>query len=123
MGIFAVCKKMFNNKKNENKMETIIIKLDSSKLENPNLDIIYKLPEKIEEISNGTILDNGYDYISQTEIALFLETKSAENYKIIIDFLKKEKICDCDLYKSAEIYISKKENAEIEESKKVYPQV
>ena len=115
MGIFDVFKK-----KDNKKMQTIIIKLDSRKLENPNLDIIYKLPKKIEEISNGTILDNGYDYISQTEIALFLETKSAENYKIVVEFLKKEKVCDCDLSKSAEIYISKKENAEIEDCKKVY---
>ena len=36
-------------------MQTIIIKLDPAKLENADLDLRYYVPERIEEISNGTI--------------------------------------------------------------------
>ncbi len=34
-------------------MQTIIVKLDAGKLANPDLDIRYKLPEKIEAFTAG----------------------------------------------------------------------
>lgn len=103
-------------------METIIIKLDSKKLENPDLDMIYTLPEEIEKFSNGKISDNGYDYLSQTEIGIWLETDNAENhYQLVIDLLKKKKFCNNDLSNSAQIWISSNEIAALETCHKVYP--
>ena len=55
-------------------METIIIVLDSKKMTNPDLDIRYTLPDRIEEYTNHQIRDNGYDYLSDTELGLWLET-------------------------------------------------
>ena len=46
-------------------MQTIIIVLDSTKMNNPNLDICYSLPDRIESFTNGRVRDNGYDYISE----------------------------------------------------------
>ena len=113
--------KVIDNNKIGDEMQTIAIKLDSRKLEKANLDLIYILPEKIEEYTNGRVEDNGYDYLSNTEIAVFLKTKTIDNAKDIIDLFNKERICDCDLSKSAEIYVSKNANEDIEKCKKIYP--
>ncbi|MDE6091730.1 MAG: hypothetical protein K2G14_01380 [Ruminococcus sp.] len=103
-------------------MQTIIIKLDSRKLKNPDLDIRYTLPEHIEKYTNGKITDNGYDYITNTELGIWLETEnSSETFSDVIEIMKKETFHDNDLCESAEVYISTKENAELNECKKVYP--
>lgn len=60
-------------------METIIVKLDSKKLDNPDLDIIYCLPDRLEEYSNMKIRDNGYDYLSDTEISKCRRVYPAES--------------------------------------------
>ncbi len=43
-------------------MGTIAIKLNPEKLENVDLDLRYLVPERIEEVTNGKVQDNGYDY-------------------------------------------------------------
>lgn len=103
-------------------METIIIKLDSKKMENPDLDIRYLLPEMIEECTDEKIVDNGYDYITGDELGLWLETENAEEMVgFVVELIKTKKVLDNDLTKSAEIYISSQECAEICNSKKVFP--
>ena len=39
-------------------------------MSNPDLDIRYVLPDRIEEYSNCLIKDNGYDYPSNNELDL-----------------------------------------------------
>ena len=56
-------------------MQTIIIVLDSTKMNNLVLDICYSLPDRIESFTNGRVRDNGYDYISGTEIGIFHSTE------------------------------------------------
>jgi hypothetical protein len=103
-------------------METIIIKLDSRKMKNPDLDIRYTLPERIEEYTDNQITDNGYDYISGTELGLWLETENSEkNAEAVIRLLASETFSDNDLSGIAEIYISDKECAELESCRKIYP--
>ena len=103
-------------------METIIIKLDSKKMKNPDLDMRYDLPKRIEEYTDNQITDNGYDYISNTELGLWLETDNAEkNAELIIQLLSAETFLDNDLSDIAEIYISDEECAEIENCRKIYP--
>ncbi|MDE6500923.1 MAG: hypothetical protein K2L10_02420 [Ruminococcus sp.] len=102
-------------------MQTIIIKLDSRKMKNPDLDIRYILPERIEKITSGRITDNGYDYITDTELGIWLATEnSSETFSDIIGIIKKEMFCNNDLSESAEVYISPKENAEFNECTQVY---
>ena len=73
-------------------MQTIIIVLDAQKMTNPDLDIRYILPDRIEEYTNGAVKDNGYDYISDTKLGIWLETADAENsVKDIAELLKTEK--------------------------------
>ena len=40
-------------------MPTIVISMDSRKMENPDLDIRYLLPDRIEEWSEGAVSDDG----------------------------------------------------------------
>ena len=103
-------------------METIIIKLDSKKLENPDLDIRYDLPDRIAEYTDNKVTDNGYDYLTDTELAVWLAAEDAEKaYGDVVELLKKEKFCDNDLSATAEVYVSKEPNADINKCRRVYP--
>ena len=46
-------------------MQTIIVKLCPGKLQNPDLDIRYRLPDAVEGYTEGRITDNGYDYLDE----------------------------------------------------------
>ena len=50
-------------------MQTIIIVLNAKKMSNPNLDIRYTLPERIEEYTNNQVKDIGYDYSNHKSIS------------------------------------------------------
>lgn len=102
-------------------METIIIKLNPAKMENPDLDIRYVLPDRIEEYTRNEITDNGYDYLSNQELGIWLATKNAkEAVTCIIELIKTETFLDNDLTQSAEIYISEQDSAEISDCIKVF---
>jgi len=121
------CNNITNNKSNIEQIDidnqetykTIIVKLDSKKLENPDLDIRYVLPERIEEYTEGKVLDNGYDYLNDNEILIFLNTVELDNISLIYKLFKKEKICDNDLSKCSEMYYSNEENADIDNCIKI----
>lgn len=103
-------------------MQTIIIVLDPEKMNNPDLDIRYVLPDRIEEYSNGLIRDNGYDYLENDELAIWLETDDAKNnVEKVIQLITAELILENDLSKVADIFISEDEAAELEGCCKVYP--
>ena len=103
-------------------MQTIVIKLDASKLSNPDLDITYDLTDRIDEYTGGKVKDNGFDYLSGTVLGIWLETdNAAEKVEQVIELLKEEKFADNDLSVSAEIYISDIDQAKLEECKRVYP--
>lgn len=102
-------------------MQTIIIVLDSKKMTNPDLDIRYILPKRIEEYTNNQARDNGYDYLSGTELGIWLDTdNAAENVQKVIQLIKSETFMDNDLSKAADIYISAEDCAEVEQCEKVY---
>ena len=109
-------------------MQTIIIVLNPAKLKNPDLDLRYCIPDRIEEVSNGAIQDNGYDYIDAEEgqpgplMGIWLKTESArERFPMIIKLFQEESFKDNDLSASAEIYISENDTEDIENCTLVYP--
>lgn len=107
-------------------MQTIIILLDPARLVNPDLDLRYKIPDCIEEVTDGRIQDNGYDYIDSNNrsslLGIWLETENAaENYKDIVKLFQEKKFLENDLSKSAEIYISENETEDFENCTKVFP--
>ncbi len=106
-------------------MQTVIISMDSRKMENPDLDIRYTLPDRIEEWSGGAVTDDGYDYVDEDGhiLAVWLETEDAEGWwPRIVELLKAEKFEDNDLSKTAVVLISEEETAEIEACRQVYPE-
>ncbi len=106
-------------------MQTIVVVLNSAKLENPDLDMIYSLPERVEEVTENAVQDNGYDYLDRVgqKIGLWLKTDSAETWwPKIVELLKTEKFCENDLSKTALVLISEEETAEIEACRQVYPE-
>ena len=103
-------------------MQTIIIRLCPEKLENADLDLRYYIPERIEEITNGQIQDNGYDYLEENTLALWLQTEDAVSaYPDIVKLFREESFMGNDLSLSAELYISEKDTDELENCRLVYP--
>ena len=104
-------------------MQTIVITLDSRKMDNPDLDIRYILPDRIDEYTDGQITDNGFDYITGDIMGIWLETENAsENVDKVISLIESEEILDNDLSRAAEVFISEEECAELEQCKRVYPE-
>lgn len=102
-------------------MQTIVVVLDSEKLENPDLDIRYELPDKVERYTHNEISDNGYDYLTDTELGIWMETSSAkDNYGKVVAFFEQHMVCGNDLTGTAKVYISEKEAAELEDCTLVY---
>ena len=103
-------------------MQTIIIKLDSRKLENPVTDIPYELTKNLESYSKQEITDNGYNYLLDShEMGIWLSAENAEeSYPIVIDYIKSHRVCGNDLSLSVEIFISENECDDLENCRKVY---
>ncbi|MCR5205429.1 MAG: hypothetical protein K6E47_10255 [Lachnospiraceae bacterium] len=103
-------------------MQTIIITLNSDKMDNPDLDIRYVLPDRIDEYTDGAITDNGYDYLDNDIMGIWLETDDAAgNVAKVIQLIESEEILENDLTKAAQIFISEEDCAELSQCRKVYP--
>lgn len=110
-------------------MQTIIILLNPGKLGNPDMDLCYCIPDRIEEVSHGAIQDNGYDFIDTEHgepgplMGIWLKTESAsENWLIIKKLFQDEKFKGNDLSASAEIYISQNDTESLEDCTLVFPE-
>ncbi len=108
-------------------MQTIIVKLCPGKLQNPDLDIRYRLPDAVERYTEGRITDNGYDYLDEEPagsdaLGIWLACENAaEGVNDVLTVMGRETICGNDLSQSAQIYISEMETDDIENCQKVYP--
>ena len=106
-------------------MSAIVISMDSRKMENPDLDIRYLLPDRIEEWSEGAVSDDGYDYVDEEGhiLAVWLETGDAEGWwPKIVELLKAEKFEDNDLSKTAVVLVSPEASAELAQCRQVWPE-
>ena len=103
-------------------MQTIIIVLNAEKMENPDLDIRYSLPDRIAEYTGNQVTDNGYDFLSGSELGIWLETEdAARGAEQAAALLRSERFSENDLSQIAEIYISEDDSAPIENCRRVYP--
>lgn len=110
-------------------MQTIIITLDPGKLENPDLDLRYKIPDRLEEVTGRELQDNGYDYIDMEDgeggplLGIWLQCENAAaGWPKVLELFQKEVIMGNHLDRAAEIYISEQDCAKLEDCKRVYPQ-
>jgi len=107
-------------------METVLVLLDPGKLNNPDLDLRYRIPDLVEQATEGAVKDGGYDYVETEEggplMAVWLEAEDAGTaWKAVLDLFRRGPILDNDLARSAEIYISREEYAPLEKCRRVHP--
>jgi myo-inositol-hexaphosphate 3-phosphohydrolase len=89
-------------------MGRISIKLDPTKLSNPDLDLRYVIPDRVEALTDGAIRDDGYDYLSNEGDAMiiFLESQQPrEDASRVVDILQTESFLGNDLYAIAVVAI------------------
>ena len=106
-------------------MAAIVVSMDSRKMVNPDLDIRYLLPDRIEEWSEGAVTDDGYDYVDEEGhiLAVWLETEDAAGWwPKIVELLKTEQFCGNDLSLSASVLISEESGADFDKCRQVYPE-
>ena len=110
-------------------MQTIILLLNPGRLENPDLDLSYCVPDCIEEASKGKIQSNGYDFIDTEDkrpgplMGIWLETENAkDNWPLVKKVLETQKFKGNDLSLSVEIYISELDTDALENCTLVYPE-
>ncbi len=105
-------------------MAAIVISMDSRKMANPDLDIRYLLPDRIEEWSEGAVTDDGYDYVDEDGhiLAVWLDTENADDWwPKVVELLKTEQFMDNDLSQSALVLISEESGADISQCRQVWP--
>lgn len=106
-------------------MSAIVISMDSRKMANPDLDIRYLLPDRIEEWSQGAVSDDGYDYVDEEGhiLAVWLETEDAEGWwPKVVELLKTEQFMDNDLSQSSLVLISEESGADYGQCRQVWPE-
>jgi hypothetical protein len=88
-------------------MSTIYVRLDPRKLQNPDLDIRYALPDLISEKSNGAVTDDGYDYAGDVPyLVIALSTEDiAQGMLWVMDTLEHARILGNDLLPAAVVAI------------------
>lgn len=61
-------------------MQTIIVLLDPGKLKNPDLDLCYCVPDRIEQVSGLAIQSNGYDFLDASASArIYISENDADD--------------------------------------------
>ena len=86
-------------------MTWIIIELNPEKLENPDLDIRYRLPDLIIERCSGAAEDGGYTYAGdRPDMYIVLETLDvARVLDETLSIIRNEVILDNDLREAARV--------------------
>jgi len=74
-------------------MSSIVVRLDPKLLENPDADLRYLLPDLLIERSAGLLVDDGYDYLDDGRMLLFLRTASlAAATEVVLHVIRNEEL-------------------------------
>ncbi len=92
---------------------TIAIRIDPSRLTNPDLDIRYKIADLLTEATAGAVKDGGYDYVDGDKLAVFLSADSAECIANVLATLGREEICGNLILDSATVGIDRGNGYEV----------
>lgn len=100
-------------------MPTIAIRLNPQGFANPDADIRYRLPDLLNERSEGTITDDGYDYVGpQPLLVLFLRAaKLPAALACVLDVIENVDVLGNDLRPGTVVAVRRKSGYEV-----VYPQ-
>jgi len=90
-------------------MAHIAIKLNPARLENPDLDIRYIIPDLVEQATAGRVRDDGYDYDDRdNSLVVFLSCANPDaELEVVIRVLRENEICGNSLLETATIGVSR----------------
>lgn len=99
-------------------MIKIILRLDPRRLDNPDLDIRYRLPDLLVERSVGVIQDDGYDYFGDIPLLdLFLTTDDPERaIAVTVDVIENGLVLGNELRTAVVVAVER-----IDDARVVYP--
>ena len=95
-------------------MPTVLIRLDPSRMANPDADLRYVVPDRLVEASQGVLADGAYDYETGSDAMLIF--LSADNVDaalpFVIDLLENHVVYDNRLADSAKVGTSDADDSE-----------
>lgn len=95
-------------------MAGLIIKIHPQKLKNADTDLRYILPEKLEETTNGNLQDDGFDYLQDDSLVVFMTSTDPEkDAEEAFEYLKNETILGNSILESAIIAIENEEGIKV----------
>src|SRR5262249_25029749 len=99
-------------------MHTVVLRLDPSLLDNPDLDLRYALVDLLAEQSGGVIADDGYDYVQDSNLLLLFLKASRPQVALacVLDVIENVRVLGNDLRQGVVVAISKGAKYEV-----VYP--
>ena len=99
-------------------MATILVRLDSRRLSNPDVNIRYVLPDLLVERSAGVISDDGYDFVGEESfLVLFLKAFHLEAaLACVLDVVENVRVLDNDLRSAAVVAVQREGGPEV-----IYP--
>ncbi len=99
-------------------MTTLVVRLDPRRLDNPDADIRYLLPDLLAQRSAGVICDDGYDYVGEAPLlVLFLKVSELEPaLACVLDVVENVRVLDNDLRPAAVVAVQREGGHEV-----VYP--
>ena len=80
-------------------MVTIVLRLDPNRLDNPDTDIRYTLPDLIVERSAGVIRNDGYDYVGDVPyLIMYLRASDLETaLECVVNVIENVRVLNNDL--------------------------
>jgi hypothetical protein len=99
-------------------MHTLVLRVDPGRLDNPDADLRYRLPELLAEESGGVISDDGYDYVGDPPLlVLFLKaSKLRPALACVLDVVENTRVLGNDLRRGVVVAVERKGGHEV-----VYP--
>ena len=95
-------------------MATILIRLEPEKLDNPDLDLRYRIPDQLEKHTEGAIdgKASGYDYTDSDAMLILMPVKKLSKKLIeqVISFVETERVLKNDLRKAAIVATSERDD-------------
>ena len=95
-------------------MTAMAIKLEPAPLANPDADLRYLIPECIERSTGGAVREDGYDYLADDAMIIFLTADSPDRAADVLAALAAEPICGNHILETAVIAVDDGDGYKVE---------
>ena len=87
-------------------MQSVLIRIDPTKLESPDADLRYTLSELLAERSDGRLAEDGYDYDDSDRMILFLESEVLDHdLPLVLQVVQREPVLGNDLSRASQVAV------------------